>query len=348
MKTIPEKFQDALGSVVLTDEQKEALKSFFEEYDNALKAETSSPVKSEDEINAMIAEAIQEKIDNKELVQYDIAKSAFDRLMSDSEKAFELFREDAEKAFDEGTKDIMEEVSRNSLQSIQDLYSDLEKRAFEEVKKSPQFNAIKKIQQIVSEEIFSPTEDETRARLVALEEEKRELESRVTKMKMEETITRLTSDFPEKEARKIRNFLEERSKTEDEIYDNFSAIVSILEAQQSEEVNPKVVEQEENPESGETPSDQIETAPQPTKKKWKFPSKKEKTQAKPESEKEEVTTESTMNGRSRSRVRSNVFVESNSVVNSSTKKEQTHQAKRQNPFLDEFESNAINRVFANK
>lgn len=258
-----EKLKNIFADIKITEEQVEALDEFFEDYKEHLRSEIKEEILMEqeedkeltpnntesfislEEHEAKIKELKQNAEKAFALFEAD-AEKAFALFESDAEKAFDFFEADAEKAFDLGVKDIQELYSEKTINAIDDLYETIEEKVKNEFLESNEYKAFETIKNtiaphVLSEEKLAKGYKELLEKYQILQEE-----SKVSERK--QIIDSLIEDFPAKEAKIIKEFIESAKDT-DEIYERFSTVVALLEEKiengttistQSESISEKV------------------------------------------------------------------------------------------------------------
>ncbi len=159
------------------------------------------------------------------------AEKAFELFKEDAEKAFELFKADAEKAAELMMEDVKEEHAKQLAEALDKLYEDIEARVKEDWKGSKEFaafsEAVKAMRSVIG------TDDEALLEEVeALRKENEILKANNGDLSRKEIISGLVEGFNEEHKSTMVEFLE-GAKTEEEIYERFNAIASIIEGEAS-------------------------------------------------------------------------------------------------------------------
>jgi len=242
LKELTKVFDD----IEVTEEQENAIREFFSLFAENVKEKVSSELQEQIEsLNEEIEElkngsgeaslADAEKAFNA--FQED-AEKAFNAFQEDAEKAFELFKQNAEKAAELMLEDVKEEHAKQLAEAIDKLYEDIEARVQEDFKSSKEFAALKNVVKAVSSVVSTDDTKSLLEEIETLRKENEELKNNNVDLSKKEIIASLVEGFSEEHKKTMVEFLE-GAKSEEEIYERFNAIASIIEGDASAGETPK-------------------------------------------------------------------------------------------------------------
>lgn len=224
----------AFDNIEVSEEQENAIREFFSLFEENVKEKVEAEF--EQKIEALNEEI--EKAKNGSGASTEDAEKALEVLREDAEKAFELFKADAEQAANLMLEDVKEEHAKQLAEALDKLYEDVEVRATEDFKSSKEFaalvNVIKAVRPVVAT-------DDNKALLEEIEKlraENEALKSDNGDLSKKDIISGLVEGFSEEHKKTMIEFME-AAKTEEEIYERFNAIASIIEGETSAEGAPK-------------------------------------------------------------------------------------------------------------
>jgi hypothetical protein len=246
-----ERLKTVLSDVEINEDQKAALDAFLIELSETLAQKAEAKYQGQIKDLELQLESKGTTIDPKEYISISEAEAAFNLAMQDAEKAFYMVQED-----------VIAESSEIMSKTIEDIYEDLKIKAQEEAIKSPQFEALNKIKEILTPSIISEASSDSLAKKV------KELESQLTSiaeekevLEREKIIESLVSELPKKEAKIVRNYIEE-AKSIDDVYERFNLALALLEAKEdsAEPAETKDPEDEEDEDLEEEVDEEEEMA----------------------------------------------------------------------------------------
>ena len=251
MKSL-EKLKQVFDDISITPEQQQALDDFFEEfYENV-----------EEKVRGEIQEEINESsVSELEMISKEEALEAL-KLQK------EEFLEDAEKAFEKATVDlrneVAEEYSERFTKALDEMYESIYDRVSKDFTKSKEGSALENVKKAIQPLIISEDNVHLVEKIQTLESKLHELNEEKHEFSRKELINNLVSDIDDESDREtVLEFVEE-AKTEDEIYERFNAVMSILEKTNSkktvvaEDVVEETAEEVVNEETNDSP-EEVET-----------------------------------------------------------------------------------------
>lgn len=227
MKSL-ERLKTVLSDVEINEDQKAALDAFLIELSETLAKKAESKYQEEiSELKVQLENKVTE-VDPKEYMPISVAEAAFNLATQDAKKAFEMVQED-----------IINESSEIMSKTIEDIYEDLKIKAQEEAIKSPQFESLNKIKEILAPSIISESSSESLAKKVKdLENKLTSIEEEKEVLEREKIIESLISELPKKEAKVVKSYIEEAKSLED-VYERFNLALAILEAKEDTTTTPE-------------------------------------------------------------------------------------------------------------
>ena len=242
LKELTKVFDD----IGVTEEQENAIREFFSLFAENVKEKVSSELQEQIE---SLNEEIEELKNGSGETSLADAERAFNAFQEDAEKAFELFKEEAEKAFElfkqDAEKaaelmleDVKEEHAKQLAEAIDKLYEDIDARVHEDFKSSKEFAALKNVVRAVSAVVSTDDTKSLLEEIEALRKENEELKNNNVDLSKKEIIASLVEGFSDEHKRTMIEFLE-GAKSEEEIYERFNAIASIIEGETTAGETPK-------------------------------------------------------------------------------------------------------------
>lgn len=238
MKSL-ERLKTVLSDVEINEDQKAALDAFLIELSETLAKKAESKYQEEISELKVQLESKATEVDPQEYIAISIAEAAFDLATQDAKKAFEMVQED-----------IITESSEIMSKTIEDIYEDLKIKAHEEAIKSPQFESLNKIKEILAPSIISESSSESLAKKVKdLENKLTSIEEEKEVLEREKIIESLVNELPKKEAKIVKSYIEEAKSIED-VYERFNLAIALLEAKEDTTTT--------TPEEPETVAEEVE------------------------------------------------------------------------------------------
>lgn len=231
LKELTKVFDD----IEVTEEQENAIREFFSLFAENVKEKVSSELQEQIE---SLNEEIEELKNGSGETSLANAERAFNAFKEDAEKAFELFKQDAEKAAELMLEDVKEEHAKQLAEAIDKLYEDIEARVQEDFKSSKEFAALKNVVKAVSSVVSTDDTKSLLEEIETLRKENEELKNNNVDLSKKEIIASLVEGFSEEHKKTMVEFLE-GAKSEEEIYERFNAIASIIEGDASAGETPK-------------------------------------------------------------------------------------------------------------
>lgn len=231
LKELTKVFDD----IEVTEEQENAIREFFSLFAENIKEKVS--LEFQEQIESLNEEIEELKNGYGETSLAD-AERAFNAFQEDAERAFELFKQDAEKAAELMLEDVKEEHAKQLAEAIDKLYEDIEARVQEDFKSSKEFAALKNVVKAVSSIVSTEDTKSLLEEIEALRKENEELKNNNIDLSKKEIIASLVEGFSEEHKKTMVEFLE-GAKSEEEIYERFNAIASIIEGDASASEAPK-------------------------------------------------------------------------------------------------------------
>lgn len=252
MKSL-EKLKLVFDDISITPEQQQALDDFFEEfYENV-----------EEKVRGEIQEEINESsVSDLEMISKEEALEAL-KLQK------EEFLEDAEKAFEKATADlrneVAEEYSERFTKALDEMYESIYDRVSKDFTKSKEGSALENVKKAIQPLIISEDNVHLIEKIQTLESKLHELNEEKHEFSRKELINNLVSDIDDESDREtVLEFVEE-AKSEDEIYERFNAVMSILEKTNSkktvvaEDVVEETAEEVINEDETNDTTEEVET-----------------------------------------------------------------------------------------
>lgn len=231
LKELTKVFDD----IEVTEEQENAIREFFSLFAENVKEKVSSELQEQIE---SLNEEIEELKNGSGENSLAEAERAFNAFQEDAEKAFELFKQDVEKAAELMLEDVKEEHAKQLAEAIDKLYEDIEARVQEDFKSSKEFAALKNVVKAVSSVVSTDDTKSLLEEIETLRKENEELKNNNVDLSKKEIIASLVEGFSEEHKKTMVEFLE-GAKSEEEIYERFNAIASIIEGDASAGETPK-------------------------------------------------------------------------------------------------------------
>ena len=231
LKELTKVFDD----IEVTEEQENAIREFFSLFAENVKEKVSSELQEQIE---SLNEEIEELKNGSGEASLADAEKAFNAFQEDAEKAFELFKQNAEKAAELMLEDVKEEHAKQLAEAIDKLYEDIEARVQEDFKSSKEFAALKNVVKAVSSVVSTDDTKSLLEEIETLRKENEELKNNNVDLSKKEIIASLVEGFSEEHKKTMVEFLE-GAKSEEEIYERFNAIASIIEGDASAGETPK-------------------------------------------------------------------------------------------------------------
>lgn len=220
-------------NIEVSEEQENAIREFFSLFAENVKEKTEAEF--EQKIEALNEEL--EKAKNGSGASDETVKE-LEAFKEDAENAFELFKADAEKAAELMLEDVKEEHAKQLAEALDKLYEDVEVRATEDFKSSKEFAALVNVIKAVRPVVATDDNKALLEEIETLRKENEALKANNGDLSKKDIINGLVEGFSEEHKKTMIEFME-AAKTEEEIYERFNAIASIIEGETAAEVAPK-------------------------------------------------------------------------------------------------------------
>lgn len=220
-------------NIEVDETQANAIKEFWSLLQESIKDQVEAEYQQEIEtLNEELEEA------KKGSGSSDEARLAFEAFEADAKKAFDAFAEDAEKAADRMVEDLKEEHAKQLAEALDKLYEDIEARVTEDFKSSKEFVALTNVIKAVNTVVGTDNTKSLLEEIEALKQENESLKNNNITLSKKDVIANLVEGFSEEHKKTMIEFME-GAKTEDEIYERFNAIASVIEGSSSEGMTPE-------------------------------------------------------------------------------------------------------------
>lgn len=248
MKSL-EKLKAVFDDISITAEQQTALDEFFEEFYENVKSNVKEEVEQE------FSENVDSESDS-EMISKDEALEAL-RLQR------EEFLEDAEKAFSRATDDLRNEIadeySEKFAKALEEMYETIYEKVQTDFVKSEEGVALETVKKVVQPLIVNESNEHLITKIQSLESALQEVNEEKQELSRKELINNLISDIDESDKEMVVEFIE-AAKTEDEIYERFNSVMSLIEKQKkTSNVTNEDVELVNEDETEVTSNDETET-----------------------------------------------------------------------------------------
>lgn len=232
MKSL-EKLKAVFEDIEISEDQQKALDEFFEEFYENVKNNVKQEV--EEEFSESHTAGESEDLISKEeaLEALRLQKEEF---LEDADKAFE-------KAIEDVRKEVAEEYSEKFTSALEEMYSTIYERVQTDFAVSEEGSALDTIKKTIQPLIVNESNEHLVTKIQSLESKLQELNEEKTELSRKELINSLISDIDESDKETVVEFIE-GAKSEDEIYERFNTVMSLIEKQK----NSKVVTSEETEE----------------------------------------------------------------------------------------------------
>lgn len=232
MKSL-EKLKAVFEDIEISEDQQKALDEFFEEFYENVKNNVKQEV--EEEFSESHTAGESEDLISKEeaLEALRLQKEEF---LEDADKAFE-------KAIEDVRKEVAEEYSEKFTSALEEMYSTIYERVQNDFAGSEEGSALESIKKTIQPLIVNESNEHLVTKIQSLESKLQELNEEKTELSRKELINSLISDIDESDKETVVEFIE-GAKSEDEIYERFNTVMSLIEKQK----NSKVVTSEETEE----------------------------------------------------------------------------------------------------
>lgn len=243
MKSL-EKLKAVFEDIEISEDQQKALDEFFEEFYENVKNNVKQEV--EEEFSESHTAGESEDLISKEeaLEALRLQKKEF---LEDADKAFE-------KAIEDVRKEVAEEYSEKFTSALEEMYSTIYERVQTDFAVSEEGSALDTIKKTIQPLIVNESNEHLVTKIQSLESKLQELNEEKTELSRKELINSLISDIDESDKETVVEFIE-GAKSEDEIYERFNTVMSLIEKQK----NSKVVTSEETEETAEEVVNEDET-----------------------------------------------------------------------------------------
>lgn len=219
MKSL-EKLKAVFDDISITAEQQTALDEFFEEFYENVKTNVKEEVEQEINENA-------NDDSDSEMISKDEALEAL-RLQK------EEFLEDAEKAFGKATEDLRNEIaneySEKFTKALEEMYETIYEKVQTDFVKSEEGIALETVKKVVQPLIVNESNEHLITKIQSLESALQEVNEEKQELSRKELINNLISDIDESDKEMVVEFIE-GAKSEDEIYERFNSVMSLIEKQ---------------------------------------------------------------------------------------------------------------------
>lgn len=231
MKSL-EKLKAVFEDIEISEDQQKALDEFFEEFYENVKNNVKQEV--EEEFSESQTGESEDLISKEEALEaLRLQKEEF---LEDADKAFE-------KAIEDVRKEVAEEYSEKFTSALEEMYSTIYERVQTDFAVSEEGSALDSIKKTIQPLIVNESNEHLVTKIQSLESKLQELNEEKTELSRKELINSLISDIDESDKETVVEFIE-GAKSEDEIYERFNTVMSLIEKQK----NSKVVTSEETEE----------------------------------------------------------------------------------------------------
>lgn len=213
-------------NIEVDEKQANAIKEFFSLFSEDVKLKAETELK--DEIQTLNEELEKAKSGSESA---EAVKKLAD-FEANAEKAFAAFQEDAETAANRMVEDLKEEHAKQLADALDKLYEDVEARAQEDFKSSKEYASLMNVIKAVKPMIVSDDNKSLLEEIETLNKKVEELTGKTTELSKKDIIAGLVEGFSEEHKKTMIEFME-AAKTEDEIYERFNAVASLIESDTS-------------------------------------------------------------------------------------------------------------------
>lgn len=214
-------------NIEVDETQANAIKEFWSLLQESIKDQAEAEYQQEIEaLNEELEEAKKGSGSSEE------ARLAFEAFEADAKVAFDTFAEDAETAAERMVEDLKEEHAKQLAEALDKLYEDIEARVTEDFKSSKEFAALTNVIKAVNTVVGTDNTKSLLEEIEALKQENESLKNNNVTLSKKDVIANLVEGFSEEHKKTMIEFME-GAKTEDEIYERFNAIASVIEGSSS-------------------------------------------------------------------------------------------------------------------